>query len=198
MKILLLGPYRDNIVSYLQSFGDDICHSENKLSCKELIKPNYNFIISYGYRYMIPSEVVRYYRNRMINLHISYLPWNRGSDPNFWSFIDNTPKGVTIHYIDEGLDTGDIIIQKRVEFTDKETLSTSYNKLIKTIETLFKENWPLIRDSKNKRYKQIGKGTYHRSKDKEIYFHLLKDGWNTPVEYLINYSRSECFERDQN
>lgn len=46
-----------------------------------------------------------------MNLHISYLPWNKGADPNFWSCIDGTPAGVTLHHIDAGVDTGDIIAQ---------------------------------------------------------------------------------------
>ena len=38
-------------------------------------------------------------------MHISYLPFNRGAHPNYWSFKDNSPKGVTIHFIDNGIDT---------------------------------------------------------------------------------------------
>ena len=45
---------------------------------------------------------------------MSFLPYNRGSHPNFWSFIDDTPKGITIHEIDEGADTGNIVFQKKI------------------------------------------------------------------------------------
>ena len=59
-----------------------------------------------------------------------------------WSFLEDTPKGVTIHYIDEGIDTGDIIVQKEVFIDeDKETLKSSYEILNKEIQALFKENW---------------------------------------------------------
>ena len=51
----------------------------------------------------------------IVNLHISYLPWNRGAHPNFWSFFDATPTGVSIHLIDKGIDTGPIIVQKKVK-----------------------------------------------------------------------------------
>ena len=40
----------------------------------------------------------------IVNLHISYLPFNRGSHPNYWSFVENTPKGVSIHEIDEQIE----------------------------------------------------------------------------------------------
>ena len=48
----------------------------------------------------------------LINLHISYLPYNRGSYPNYWSFKENTPNGVSIHHIDDGIDTGPVLVQK--------------------------------------------------------------------------------------
>ena len=52
----------------------------------------------------------------MINLHISYLPYNKGAHPNFWSWVKNTPKGVSIHLISEKIDAGDIIFQKKLIF----------------------------------------------------------------------------------
>ncbi len=84
-------------------------------------------------------------RTRVVNLHPGYLPWNRGSDPNLWSWIDNTPKGVTIHYVDEGVDTGDLIAQRLVEFEAHETLASSYQRLQVEMVKLFVEHWQSIR-----------------------------------------------------
>ena len=53
---------------------------------------------------------------------MSYLPYNRGAHPNFWSFVNNTVKGVTIHEIDQGIDTGKIILQKSIKFDLKKNL----------------------------------------------------------------------------
>ena len=72
---------------------------------------NPKLIVSYNYKHIIQPEIIVLMNGRLVNLHISYLPWNKGSDPNFWSFIDNTPKGVTIHKIDNHLDTGAILYQ---------------------------------------------------------------------------------------
>ncbi|MCD8568399.1 MAG: formyl transferase, partial [Geovibrio sp.] len=80
----------------------------------EEIKPD--LIISYSYRYIIGEDVISAMNGGIINLHISYLPWNKGADPNIWSFLENTPKGVTIHKIDEGLDTGEILVQEELVF----------------------------------------------------------------------------------
>jgi methionyl-tRNA formyltransferase len=97
----------------------------------ELIRDNgIGFIISYCYRYIIRKEILDLLPNRVINCHISLLPWNRGADPNIWSFIDDTPSGFSIHYVDEGLDTGDIIMQKGITFDkQKDTLRSAYHML---------------------------------------------------------------------
>jgi methionyl-tRNA formyltransferase len=120
-------------------------------------------------------------------LHISLLPWNRGADPNLWSFLEDTPKGVTIHYVDEGLDTGDIIVQKEVFFDySDENLATTYQKLNEEILELFKSEWPLISAGKAPRQKQPMGGSFHSSKDKKRFEYLFADkGWDTPVIKLV-------------
>lgn len=94
-------------------------------------------------------------QGQIFNLHISLLPYNRGASPNFFSFIENTPKGVTIHQIDEGLDTGPILAQKELFFDEsKETFASGYEKLILEIQMLFKENWSSISDKNYQLYAQ--------------------------------------------
>jgi len=147
------------------------------------------FLVSYGYRHILRKNILDLFTNNAINLHISYLPWNKGADPNFWSFVEDTPKGITIHYLDEGVDTGDIIVQEKVEFdTDHETLTTSYEKLQIAIQKLFKQNWQDIKSEKCKRQKQVGKGSLHKVKDKENLSHFLIDGWNTSLSVLEEYA----------
>lgn len=106
----------------------------------------------------------------ILNLHISYLPWNRGKNPNFWSFVDDTPKGVTIHQIDERLDKGKILLQKRLQFDEnKETFVTTYQKLNEEIVKLFMENCePLLHDEIEGTI-PTEKGTYHSGSDFEKY-----------------------------
>jgi len=140
-----------------------------------------DLIVSYGYRHIIPEKI--YSNFRTINLHISYLPWNRGSDPNFWSFKENTPKGVTIHEVDKGLDTGDIIFQKRVKFPkDCDTLAKTYNFLKEEIEELFINNWLSLKKADyTKKCQNLKGGTYHRSSNFKIYKDQLLNGWETNV-----------------
>lgn len=187
MNILYLGPKREGFISKLKIFGDNFVILENKLSADFVISNKIDLIISYGYRYIISKEIINIMKNKIINLHISYLPWNRGADPNLWSFLENTKKGVSIHLIDEGVDTGDILMQKEVTFTENDTLRTSYNKLSMEIEALFIDNWPKIRLGKYVPIKQnLHEGSIHFSKDKQRYTYLLTDGWDTPIKKIRN------------
>jgi len=179
MHILFLSPHI-HLIDYLQSYGDEVTQTIEPLT--DEILQDKDFIISYGYRHIIKKPVLDRFENRAINLHISYLPWNRGADPNLWSFLDGTPKGVTVHFLDEGIDTGDIIAQRYLKYDFDDTLRTFYDKLSVCIEDMFRKVWPYIREGKARRYKQ---GTYHNSKDKEKYKHLLVDGWDTKVRDVI-------------
>lgn len=185
MRILYLGPYSP-LIEFLESQDNLVIRREDKINgyiIQTLGEPN--FLISYGYRHILRKDVLDlFYPDRAINLHISYLPWNRGADPNFWSFAENTPKGVTIHYIDEGMDTGDIIVQKEVFFNDEETLRSTYDKLQNEIRDLFIKNWLSISEGICQRHKQNTIGSTHRSKDKEPFLHLLTSGLNTPIGSL--------------
>ena len=123
-------------------------------------------VISYNYRHIIKGDVIRYMENAIINLHISFLPWNKGADPNIWSFIDDTPKGVTIHRLEEGLDTGRIIWQRELQFDeDAETLSSTYQKLNEEIVKLLMEHWENLEAGDYPLREQEGEGSYHRKSD---------------------------------
>lgn len=139
----------------------------------------YDFIISFGYRYLIPDEILREYPNRVINVHIAALPWNRGADPNFWSHYDNTPSGVTIHYVDSGIDTGPIIVQKILRFKDETTLRESYDALIRTGWWLLFTNFDLILKGVIKPIKQV-----HYVKDGLGKINSLPKGWDTTIGFV--------------
>lgn len=67
-----------------------------------------------------------------INVHASLLPQLRGAAPINWAIINGIRKtGLTSFYINEGVDTGDIIIQKEVEISENDNFGSLYNKLKK-------------------------------------------------------------------
>jgi|TARA_B100001971_G_C18010344_1_gene442041 methionyl-tRNA formyltransferase len=188
MSILFLGSEKEPqlvLLDFLSNEGNTITKHEEKLNIENIVKCNYDFLISFGYRYMVRKEILDYFKGKAINLHISYLPWNKGADPNLWSILEDTPKGVTIHQMDNGLDTGNILCQKEIFFDENDTLNSSYEKLQNELVKLFKLNWKNIKHNKVKPIKQKGKGTYHKSCDKNYYQELLTHGWETKVKDLI-------------
>ena len=185
MKILFLGPPVESMITFQRSFHDEVVCSEEPINPESAIISGIDIIVSYGYRHIIKRPIIEMFPNKIINLHISLLPWNRGADPNLWSFLEDTPKGVSIHYIDSGVDTGLLVAQKRVEMFADDTLATSYDKLTQSIRKLFFECWPDIRNGRIQGIKQADGGSAHRMKDREQYEHLLTQGWDTPVKSLI-------------
>lgn len=187
MNILFLGPECSAIQAALEQRGHYFFRTEEHILPEFIVDGNFDFAISYRYRKIIKKNIIEILNGRLINLHISLLPWNKGADPNLWSWLENTPKGVTIHKIDEGLDTGDILLQQQIFFDEeKETLRTSYSKLSHAIENLFIDNIDEILASSITAKQQEEKGTLHFSKDKIQYTDLYKKyGWDTPVKSLI-------------
>lgn len=148
----------------------EVIYYGDKMSVSMIDSVKPSLVISYNYRHIIKPEIISALHGNIINLHISLLPWNRGSSPNIWSFIYDTPKGVTIHVLDEGLDTGDILLQKKLVFDEeKETLKSSYDILNREIVQLLQDNWEYIYSKKWHPQKQIGAGSVHNMRDLQDY-----------------------------
>ncbi len=184
MSVLFLGPPDSLVLDFLKSTEADVAQTLDPLDEMFFDRTPADFLVAHGYRHIIRQNVLDRFPRRAVNLHIAYLPWNRGADPNLWSFIEKTPKGVSIHYLDAGVDTGDIIAQKLVEFEAGETLRTSYARLQAEIAQLFAEHWSRIRAGTCHAVKQTGAGSFHRVADRERVAHLLARGWDTPIEHL--------------
>lgn len=110
--------------------------------------------ISAFFGYILKAEVIQMFPNGCINLHAALLPYNRGWHTNVWPIIDGSPAGVTIHYIDAGVDTGDIIAQRRIPVEPTDTGGSLHESITRAQVGLFKEIWPLIREGKNSRAPQ--------------------------------------------
>jgi methionyl-tRNA formyltransferase len=189
MNVLVLSPYPERIGETLRRTGDRVIATDGPIDVGLLRDLRIQWAVSYDYRHILGREIVEAIDGRIINLHISVLPWNRGSDPNFWSFFEDTPKGVTIHRIDAGIDTGDILARRRVRFGADETLASTYDRLQVEIEALFGAVWGDIRAETVRPRKQSGSGSHHRRRDKEIFMRLLPGGWNTPVATVERLGR---------
>ena len=168
-NILFLGykKKQTKLINYLKNKNFRVYELGNKKMTKSLFKKQFILIISFGYKKIIPDSIISKLDQPIINLHMSYLPYNKGAHPNFWSFMENTPKGVSIHEVNKNLDGGPIILRKKIIFKNlkKHTLKSTYNLLFREIENLFIKNFSKIL---NKKYKKIfyrSKGTIHLRRD---------------------------------
>lgn len=189
MRVLLLGPKWLSLEGYLTRMGDEVTRTDAPLPAASHVADKYDFLVSYGYQHLIRQDWLSAIPNQIINLHISFLPWNRGADPNLWSFLDDTSKGVSIHFVDAGLDTGPLVAQRKVLPEPGDTLVSSYTRLSAAIEDLFRECWPAVRAGHITAVPQPSGGSYHRLKDRDRVACLLTRGWDTPVEELIKSYR---------
>ncbi len=90
---------------------------------------------------IIKKDAIAAVKQGWINLHPSLLPFNRGKHGYYWSIIDGTPFGVTIHFINEGIDSGKILFQKRIEVEMTCTGQQLYDLSAEEVVNLFKENY---------------------------------------------------------
>jgi len=184
MNIMLLGPENSPLVSYLAKYG--LVRVVNyELKPRDFV--GYDYLVSYGYRHIISKDILDLFpTGRAVNLHASYLPWNRGAYPNLWSWVDDTPKGVSIHILNEGLDSGPICNRQLVDMDDNETLASSYAKLNLAMVSLFKDTWPLAVANGGFVYNvhPIDSGSYHSKAQGEIVFSKLSNDWDTPAARL--------------
>ncbi len=121
--------------------------------------------LSVFFGYILKRPFLEIFPEGTINLHPSFLPYNRGAHPNVWSIVDGTPAGVSLHYIDEGIDSGDLIAQQSVVVLPWDTGQTLYQKLETSAVELLQETWPAIEKRGVPRSPQPSGGTFHSSKD---------------------------------
>lgn len=88
-----------------------------------------DFIVLAGYMRILGQEIVCAYDKKIVNLHPAYLPEYQGLHAIERAFLDHErigkdQTGVTIHYVDTGLDTGPVILQQKVPIYPDDTLAT--------------------------------------------------------------------------
>ena len=108
---------------------------------------NIDLLIAHAFMHKIPKEVFLAPRHGSINIHPSLLPRYRGPFPTFWIVKnrENTT-GLTSHYIDDGIDTGDIISQIKIPINTDDTVELIIEKEKPFVEKLMSETLSRLRD----------------------------------------------------
>ena len=122
---------------------------------KRIIELNPDIIITCAYGQIIPKEILNCPKYGCINVHASLLPYLRGGAPIQHAIIDGyTKTGITIMYMDEAMDTGDIIASRKITINKDDTYGSIYTKLQEVAPSLLIEVLPSIINKTNKRIKQ--------------------------------------------
>ena len=146
-----------------------------------------NLLLSINYLFLIESDVISKFK-LAVNIHGSLLPKYRGRSPHIWAIINNEKEaGITIHRIDRGCDTGQIILQEKVDIDDNDTgkdilvkYEKIYPQLIRTFIMQVRENKILETIQDDNRATYFGK----RTPDDGLI------NWNWQKERIKNWVRA--------
>jgi len=168
------------------------CYTTDNINDEEWVdrikswKPDVLF--SFYYRKMIGKNILDIPRLGALNLHGSLLPAYRGRCPVNWVLVKGEEKtGVTLHFMVEKPDAGDIVGQKEVFIEFHDTARTLYDKLCEAADVLLGELLPVIKTGQIPRRKQnLAEGSYYGGRRPE-------DGrinWTQPAKDIYNLIRA--------
>ena len=126
--------------------------NEEFINAIKKINPDVICVVAYGK--ILPKEILEIPRYGCVNVHGSLLPKYRGAAPIQWAVLNGDKEtGITTMYMDEGMDTGDMILKEKVEIGEDETTGELWdrlskvggNLLVRTLNEIEKGNAPRIK-----------------------------------------------------
>ena len=156
-----------------------------------------DLIITCAYGKILPKEILDLPRLGCINVHASLLPKLRGGAPIHRAIIEGyTKTGITIMYMNEKMDEGDIISQKEIEITENDTAETLHNKLSNLGKELLLDVMPSIINGTNQRIKQdnneVTYGFIIKREDEKIDFSKTKRQIFNQIRGLNSWPGAYC------
>ena len=157
--LLMSGLYKNDPFIYIDPFEVlrepiDIASRNNIsiLDAKDMNKPEFeaklralnpDLILVAGFRFLIPGNIIQVAKIATINFHPSLLPKHRGGTPNRWIVRNGENKtGVSVHFVNERFDRGDIILQEKIDVEPDDTWGELEfritDKMVDLIETVLK------------------------------------------------------------
>ena len=131
------------------------------------LKPDYICVVAYGK--ILPKELLEIPAKGCINVHGSLLPKYRGAAPIQWAVLNGEKEtGITTMYMDEGMDTGDMILKQTTEIGENETTGELWQKMSKIGGKLLVETIKQIEAGTAPRQKQTGEYTMAPMLSKEM------------------------------
>lgn len=123
-----------------------------RIDFANVINKEIDLIVTCAYGQIIPKEILEYPKLGCINVHASLLPKLRGGAPIHHAIIDGYQEtGITIMYMSEKMDAGDIISQRKIKIIDSDNTGTLHDKLMILGRDLLLETLPSIIKGTNSR-----------------------------------------------
>ena len=147
-----------------------------------------DFILVWSYPMILPKSVINVPRRAAFNMHGGILPEYRGGHVMQWAIINGEKEtGITLHYIEEGIDTGAIVAESRFSIDWNDDAASVREKLKSHGRQLLKEWWPLVAAGQTpKRVQDEQRAQYYRLRTQE-------DGlisWNQSSLAIYNLVRA--------
>ena len=126
---------------------------------EEILNAKPDVIITCAYGQIVSKEILDIPKYGCINIHASLLPKYRGGAPIHYALINGEEEtGVTLMYMDEGMDTGDMLVSERIKIEEDDNIETLSNKLsvlgskmiIKYLQDIIKGNIKRIKQDSSK------------------------------------------------
>lgn len=128
-----------------------------------------------------------------VNTHPSLLPYNRGKHYNFWAIVEQAPFGVTLHQVDEGIDSGPILAQQAINYDWTDTGASLYTKAQAAMVQLFCASYPALRENKlPARAQATDVGSFHHSSELDPASQIKLDSSYRAAD-LLNLLRARTF-----
>lgn len=142
-----------------------------------------------GWYWIVKPELLDMVPEGWLGIHASLLPKYRGGSPLVWAIINGEREsGLSLFYFDEGIDTGDIVAQKRFEIGVNETIGDILRKVELHSVEVIQENYPLLIDGTASRMPQNHSQATYAASRKPI------DGridWNMSSERICDFIRAQ-------
>lgn len=189
------GSNDEILKNYAKQYSIDYLEHKNVNSNEFILtlkKYNCDLFVSMSFNQIFKNKIINLTKFKIINCHAGKLPFYRGRNVLNWVLINDEKEfGITVHYVDEGIDTGDIILQREYGITDLDNYKTLLEKayvecanILYEAILIFKKN-----EVKSKKQSELHPQGFYCTQRK-IGDEVLN--WNQKSREIFNFVRGIC------
>lgn len=189
------GSKDETLKNYAKKYSIDYLENKNVNSegfISILKEYNCDLFVSMSFNQIFKNKIIDPTKYKIINCHAGKLPFYRGRNVLNWVLINDEKEfGITVHYVDEGIDTGDIILQRNYNISDKDNYKTlldrSYLECANILydSILMFKNGPVQAQKQTELYNQGFYCSQRKTGDEIL-------NWNQKSREIFNFVRAIC------